>query len=105
MVEFVGFFFFIMNGLFTFFFWALVLYMIASWLIVFNVISPHHPNARQILGFLEQVTNPILEPFRRFIPPMGGLDLSFLVAILVIQGIQGYLLPAAQASMLRLVGG
>ncbi len=36
---------------------------------------------------------------------MGGLDLSFLVAILVIQGMQIYLLPAAERSLIQLSGG
>ena len=31
------------------------------------------------------LTEPIVAPFRRLIPPMGGLDLSFLVAFLVVE--------------------
>lgn len=38
-----------------------------------------------VLGFLRDVTEPYLSIFRRFIPPLGPLDLSPLVAILVLQ--------------------
>jgi YggT family protein len=31
------------------------------------------------------LTEPVLAPFRRLIPPFGGLDLSFLVAVLALQ--------------------
>ena len=35
--------------------------------------------------YVAMLVEPVLLPLRRVIPPMGGLDLSFLVAILVIQ--------------------
>ncbi len=31
------------------------------------------------------ITEPVLAPFRRFIPPIGMIDISFIVAILVVQ--------------------
>lgn len=103
MVGLIGFMFFILNGLFSFIMFALIASMIASWLVFFNIINVHNSGIRQILSMLDQFTYPILEPFRRLIPPMGGLDLSFLVAVLVIQGIQYYLLPTAQSSLMQLI--
>jgi YggT family protein len=38
-----------------------------------------------VLTFLRDVTEPYLRIFRRFIPPLGPLDLSPIVAILVLQ--------------------
>jgi YggT family protein len=35
--------------------------------------------------FLYRATEPVLRPVRRIIPPMGGLDLSFIVVFLVLQ--------------------
>jgi YggT family protein len=40
---------------------------------------------------------PVLTPVRRIIPPMGGLDLSFLVVILLIQLVAGQALNIARA--------
>lgn len=37
---------------------------------------------------LIQLTEPVLRPIRRIIPPIGGLDLSVLVAIIGIQALQ-----------------
>ena len=42
---------------------------------------------------LFSVTEPVLAPFRRLIPPMGGFDLSFLVCFLVVSAIVGNVLP------------
>ncbi|MEZ5216748.1 MAG: YggT family protein [Ilumatobacteraceae bacterium] len=47
--------------------------------------------AAQVAGVLRRITDPVLEPLRRVIPPLGGLDLSPLVAIIGIQVIAGLL--------------
>jgi YggT family protein len=39
----------------------------------------------RIQYFLHQATEPVLRPVRRVIPPMGTLDLSFIVVFLVLQ--------------------
>ncbi len=56
--------------------WALIIYILMSWF----------PNAREtgIGSFLARICEPFLEPFRRIIPPLGMIDLSPLVAILVL---------------------
>lgn len=43
----------------------------------------------QVAGFLSPITDPYLNIFRSFIPPIGGLDLSPLLAIIVLQLIAG----------------
>jgi len=43
--------------------------------------SPYHP----VMSFLIQVTEPILAPLRRVIPPLGMLDITPLVAIFLLQ--------------------
>lgn len=49
---------------------------------------------REVTGFVESLTEPILKPFRRILPPekTGGLDLSPIFAITALQ-IIGRLLP------------
>lgn len=99
-----GFIFFIIHGIFDFVLLVLFIYMIVSWLLVFNVINTYNPTVSRIVHFLDAVTTPILAPFRAIIPPMGGLDISFLVAILVIQGIKIYLLGPAEMTLRQLIG-
>jgi YggT family protein len=43
---------------------------------------------KQPFKFVHEATEPILEPFRRLIPPMGGLDISPIFAFICLQIIQ-----------------
>jgi YggT family protein len=65
--------------------WAIILSAILSWLFAFDVINHRNRFVNQLAGFLDSLTAPILAPFRRLIPPLGGLDISPIVAILTIQ--------------------
>lgn len=96
--------FFVIQGLISVILFMLVVYAITSWLLAFGIINTRNPTVRQILDLLERFTYPILAPFRAFVPNLGGLDLSFLVAYLVIQAVQIYLLPTAEISLIRLLG-
>ena len=49
---------------------------------IFSFIAPGNPHPA--LRLLEQLVEPVLAPFRRILPPMGGLDLSPLIAIVVL---------------------
>jgi YggT family protein len=64
--------------------WAIILSAILSWLFAFDVINHRNRFVNQMSMMLESLTGPILAPFRRFIPPLGGLDISPIVAILTI---------------------
>ncbi|MCM3759373.1 YggT family protein [Alkalihalobacillus oceani] len=57
-----------------------------SFLIIGYILLSWFPNARESsLGqFLGRVVEPYLEPFRRFVPPLGMIDLSPIVAIIVL---------------------
>ena len=54
----------------------LIVYAVVSWV----------PSLRgRWTDYLAMVIEPVLVPVRRIIPPLGGLDLSFLVVFLIIQ--------------------
>ncbi|MBO1578773.1 MULTISPECIES: YggT family protein [Bacillus] len=57
--------------------WALIIYILLSWF----------PGARESTfgDFLSRICEPYLEPFRRFIPPFGMIDISPLVAIIALR--------------------
>ena len=65
--------------------WAIILSAILSWLFAFDIINHRNRFVNQIATFLDALTGPILAPFRRIIPPLGGLDISPIVAILTLQ--------------------
>ncbi len=55
-------------------------------LIARALFSWFNPDPRnKIIQFLYQITEPVLVPVRRVIPPIGGLDLSILVVLIIIQ--------------------
>ena len=74
--------------------WILNLYtwiIIAAALITWVSPDPYNPIAR----FLSQVTEPVLRPIRRLIPTYKtGIDLSPLIAIILIQFIERVILPS-----------
>jgi len=65
----------------NFFFEALSLAVLARVLLSWFQVDPHN----QLVQLLYQITEPILGPFRRFVPPLGMIDISPIVALLVLQ--------------------
>jgi YggT family protein len=66
----------LINLAFTLYSLAFIARALLSWF----RISYYHPVAR----FLIQVTEPLLAPLRRYIPPVGGLDFTPMVALLIL---------------------
>ncbi len=64
--------------------WVFLIMIIMSWLISFNVINTRNQFVAGVWRALNQITDPILRPIRRVIPPMGGLDLSPIVVFIII---------------------
>jgi uncharacterized protein YggT (Ycf19 family) len=60
-------------------------YILSTLYFSFGGRMPYSKWSSAALGFLRDVTEPYLGLFRRFIPPMGAIDLSPIVAILVLQ--------------------
>jgi YggT family protein len=72
---------------------VLVVAAVMSWLIAFNVVNIRNDAVRFIWNALTALTEPLLRPIRRYIPTVGGLDLSFLVLFIAIQFVRAVVLP------------
>ncbi len=57
---------------------------VLSWLLAFNVINIHNDFVRSVWNGLNALTEPLLRPIRRWLPAMGGLDISPIVLLLAI---------------------
>ena len=72
------------NILFELLIWLLIIRIILTWI-------PHnrfHP----IIDFIYKITDPMLEPFRNMINPIGGVDLSPVIVFLLLRLVQNYLI-------------
>ena len=67
------------------FFFAIIVHVVLSWISQ----GAHNP----IASLLFSLTQPILKPIQRFVPPIGGLDLSPVVAIIGLQLLKLLILP------------
>ena len=70
---------------------VILVYIITSWIRL-----PYSPWLNRIQRFLYDVCDPYLRIFRRFLPPLGPLDLSPMVAIFVLLIIQNVLVSLLQ---------
>jgi YggT family protein len=64
--------------------WIIVIQMILSWLVAFNVINTYNNFVRGLLRGLDRITEPVYRPIRRILPDFGGLDFSPMVVLLVL---------------------
>lgn len=62
--------------------------VIMSWLVNFQVLNIRQPLVRQVWDGLNRLLEPLYTPFRRILPPMGGLDLAPLVVLIAIYALQ-----------------
>src|SRR5476649_1477610 len=65
--------------------WVVIAAVIVSWLTAFNVINVHNNVVRTLLRILLALTEPVFRQIRRVIPAVGGLDLSPLIVIVLIE--------------------
>jgi YggT family protein len=61
------------------------IHFIMSWLISFNVLNVHQQFVGQVWYTLQRILEPLYRPIRRFMPDLGGIDLSPLVALIGIE--------------------
>ena len=75
----------------------MIVHIIMSWLISFQVLNLHQPFVRQIWDGLNRLLQPIYDPIRRFLPNTGGLDLAPLVALIAVYALRIVLINNAYA--------
>jgi|SRR5688572_15442756 len=65
--------------------WIIIVQVILSWLVAFNVINTSSNFVRTVLDALDRLTAPLYRPIRKIMPDFGGIDFSPIVLILAIQ--------------------
>ncbi|MEC7209894.1 MAG: YggT family protein [Pseudomonadota bacterium] len=62
--------------------WVIILSAVLSWLVAFDIVNMRNRFVYLVGDALNRITEPVYRPIRRFLPDMGGLDLSPLIVIL-----------------------
>jgi YggT family protein len=67
---------------------AIIAMVVISLLINFGVINARSQFVYSVSDFLVRVTDPVLQPIRRFLPNFGNIDISPVIAILLLEALQ-----------------
>ena len=62
--------------------WIVIAQVILSWLINFDVLNLRQPLVYQLWTGLNRLLEPVYRPIRRFLPDLGGIDLSPMILII-----------------------
>lgn len=81
--------------------WIVIAMVIMSWLIAFNVVNLGNKFVYSVHDILNKLTEPVLGPIRRFLPNLGGIDLSPIVLVLGLLFVQNLLFEFAGAALIR----
>ncbi len=74
-------------------FFIMIIHIIMSWLISFQVLNLHQQFVAQIWYGLNRLLEPIYTPIRRFLPNTNPLDLAPLVAFIILLSLRDFILP------------
>ncbi len=72
--------------------WVLLITVILSWLIAFNVINTRNRVVYMVSDFTYRVTEPVLRPIRNIMPNLGGVDVSPIIALLIVWFLQSLIM-------------
>jgi YggT family protein len=74
-------------------FFIMILHIVMSWLITFNVLNLRQPLVAQLWDGLNRLLEPVYAPIRRMLPNTGAIDLAPLVAFLIVIALRDIILP------------
>lgn len=74
-------------------FFIMIVHIIMSWLIGFQVLNLRQPFVAQLWDGLCRLLEPIYAPIRRRLPDTGALDLAPLVAFVILIAVRDYIIP------------
>ncbi len=75
-------------------FWIIIIQVVLSWLITFEVINIRNPQAANFVRLIDRITAPVYTPLRKVVPPIAGIDITPIIIIFAI-----YLLKSLVASI------
>ena len=90
---------FLFNSVVSLIIFLVIVTAVVSWLVAFDVINLRNPTIYRIVRTLDRLVDPLLRPIRRIMPNLGGIDISPIILLLLLQALRmivdGYLAPLA----------
>ncbi len=63
----------------------IIAHVAVTWLVAFKVLDLQNEQARNLVALLKRATDPIMIPIQKYVPTLGGIDISPIVAIIGLQ--------------------
>ena len=76
--------FLLIDSVVNIYIWLIVINVVLSWLVSFNILNTQSRFVFAILNATHQLTDPALNKIRKFIPNLGSIDVSPVVLILLL---------------------
>ena len=93
--------FYLLIQILDLYWWIVIINVIISWLIGFNVLNTQNRFVFMIFGFTNQLTNPILNRIRNVLPNFGTIDASPVVLLLALWFIKSLMYEYLRPAMLE----
>ena len=78
--------------LLDFYTWVIIASVAVSWLIAFGVLNIRNEQAANLTNLLTRATEPVYKPLRKFIPPIGGIDITPIVVLFAISLLKQFII-------------
>ena len=91
---------YVIDAVATIYIWIIIINVVLSWLVNFNVINPYNQFVRVVHTFCYRATEPLLAPIRRFLPDLGGLDISPVILLIAIAAARMLLINVLESGRL-----
>ena len=76
--------FLLIDSVINIYIWLIIINAILSWLVAFNVLNTQNRFVFAVLNATHQLTDPVLNKIRKFIPNLGSIDVSPVILILLL---------------------
>ena len=76
--------FLLVDSVINIYIWLIIINAVLSWLVAFNVLNTQNRFVFAVLNATHQLTDPVLNKIRRYIPNLGSIDISPVVLILLL---------------------
>lgn len=70
---------------------VIIIQVALSWLLTFEVINANNPQAQNLIRLMRRLTDPLYRPLRKYVPPIGGIDITPLILIIGLSIVQGFI--------------